>query len=60
MLDKNKKWLHTFVREGVAQRKVVINDTALSHALMVIVKMEIFIMGREAGDKQCKIEKSTQ
>ncbi len=57
MLDKNKKWLHTFVREGVAQRKVVISNTALSHVLLVIVKMEIFIMGREAGYKQCKIEK---
>lgn len=60
MLDKNKMWLHTFVRESVAQRKVVISNAPFSHALVVIVKMEIFIMGREAGYKQCKIENSTQ
>lgn len=60
MLDKSKMWLHTFVREGVAQRKVVISDAALLHALLVIVMMEIFFMCREAGYKQCKIEKSTQ
>lgn len=57
---QKKKWLRTFVREGVAQRKVVISRTAYSHTLSIIVKMEISIMGSEMGDKQHKIEKSTQ
>lgn len=57
---QKKKWLRAFVREGVAQRKVVISRTAYSRTLSIIVKMEISIMGSKMGDKQHKIEKSTR